>query len=175
MCRVLAKELFSNSGLSGCRVHAFDHCPCFSLRNFILGIGGGVSIYLLSIQCHIAPRLLSLRLAAGPQCALSGRSLRKSSPTLSHGGHIVSPESWLAAPSTVADTEGWLRWFAFGTPFPFQLDLVAASVWIQTQATKQCEYWHLAKLECVCQTGRFPHTQMVPPWSCLLDHCKEHS
>lgn len=86
MCRVLAKELLSNSGLSGCRVHAFDHCPCFSLKNFSLGIGGGVHIYLLSIQCHIEPRLLSLSLVAGSQCALPGCSLRKSSPTLSQEG-----------------------------------------------------------------------------------------
>lgn len=166
LCRVLAKELFSNSDLAGCRVHAFDHCPCFSLRNFILAIGGGVHIYLLSIQCHIAPRLLNLSLIAGSQCVLPGYSLRKSSPTLSHGG----PESWLAALSKSGLYWGMAEMICLRASFPFSTRFGSCTS-LDTDTGRQAA-WILAS----CQARVCLPDWKVPslPWSCLLDHRKGH-
>lgn len=99
LCRVSAKELVFKSGLFGSRVHAFDHCPIFLSKDIHPGYRR-MYIHLLLIQCRIEPSFLNRSFVAEPQCALAGCSLRKSSPVLSHGGHIISSESWLAALST---------------------------------------------------------------------------
>lgn len=161
LCLVPGYRLFTTGQHSG------------HLSMSILGVGGSLYIYMLLIQCHLAPRFLKPDLSCWVSvcqfCHMGAVGVRV---------HVVSSESWPAASSPSSNTEWGAEVLCLWGTFPFSAQIFFRKLHLfgcRLGSPSRVNRGHPTNLRCVCPIGMWLGSQMMPPWSCLPAHCKEQS